>query len=190
MNTKIKWVINIILLITVGFIVSNRSFLNRLRIENIRRHEKTFKIFDIKTTNMISNRTEDSYLDTIIYVGLNELNIDSTAVTIKPIIQTAQEQFESDGTLEANIIGKDRQYVIFLGNMSRDKAIKVLSHELIHLQQYATRKLILQNYGVIWNGDNMPEYELSYIKYNDRPWEVEASYEQKSLDLKIRKILY
>lgn len=192
MTAKVKWIIGIILLIIVGFILFKKSFLDGLKFKmNIGIYqEQTFKQFDIETTNMVSNRTEDNYLDSVVYVGLNELGMDSIAVTIRPITDEVKQQFDSEGTLKAHILGRGRQYIIFLDDMGRDESIKVLSHELIHLRQYVTQKLILHKNEVIWDGKVISGYEVSESKYNDRPWEIEAFAEQRQLESKIRNILY
>ena len=192
MTTKVKWIIGIILLITIGFILFKKSFLDRLKFKiNIGTYqEQPFKQFDIETTNMVANRTEDNYLDSVVYVGLNELGMDSLAVTIRPITDEVKQQFDSEGTLKAHILGRGRQYIIFLDDMGRDESIKVLSHELIHLRQYVTQKLILHKNEVIWDGKVISEYKVSESKYNDRPWEIEAFAEQRQLENKIRNILY
>ena len=192
MTTKVKWIIGIILLILIGFILFKKSFRDRLKFKiNIGTYqEQPFKQFDIETTNMVSNRTEDNYLDSVVYVGLNELGMDSLAVTIRPITDEVKQQFDSEGTLKAHILGRGRQYIIFLDDMGRDESIKVLSHELIHLRQYVTQKLILHKNEVIWDGKVISGYEVSESKYNDRPWEIEAFAEQRQLESKIRNILY
>jgi len=192
MTTKVKWIIGIILLITIGFILFKKSFLDRLKFKiNIGTYqEQPFKQFDIETTNMVANRTEDNYLDSVVYVGLNELGMDSLAITIRPITDEVKQQFDSEGTLKAHILGRGRQYIIFLDDMGRDESIKVLSHELIHLRQYVTQKLILHKNEVIWDGKVISGYEVSESKYNDRPWEIEAFAEQRQLENKIRNILY
>jgi len=192
MTTKLKWIIGIILLIIIGFILFRKSFLDGLKFKmNIGIYqEQTFKQFDIETTNMVANRTEDNYLDSVVYVGLNELGMDSIAVTIRPITDEVKQQFDSEGTLKAHILGRGRQYIIFLDDMGRDESIKVLSHELIHLRQYVTQKLILHKNEVIWDGKVISGYEVSESKYNDRPWEIEAFAEQRQLESKIRNILY
>ena len=192
MTTKVKWIIGIILLIIIGFILFKKSFLDGLKFKiNIGTYqEQTFKQFDIETTNMVANRTEDNYLDSVVYVGLNELGMDSIAVTIRPITDEVKQQFDSEGTLKAHILGRGRQYIIFLDDMSRDESIKVLSHELIHLRQYVTQKLILHKNEVIWDGEVISEYKVSESKYADRPWEIEAFAEQRKLESKIRNILY
>lgn len=192
MTTKIKWIIGIILLIIIGFIIFKKSFLDGLKFKmNIGIYqEQTFKQFDIETTNMVANRTEDNYLDSVVYVGLNELGMDSLAVTIRPITDEVKRQFDSEGTLKAHILGRGRQYIIFLDDMGRDESIKVLSHELIHLRQYVTQKLILRKNEVIWDGKVISEYEVSELEYGKRPWEIEAFAEQRQLESKIRNILY
>ena len=192
MTTKVKWIIGIILLIIIGFILFRKSFLDGLKFKmNIGIYqEQTFKQFDIETTNIVANRTEDNYLDSVVYVGLNELGMDSIAVTIRPITDEVKQQFDSEGTLKAHILGRGRQYIIFLDDMGRDESIKVLSHELIHLRQYVTQKLILHKNEVIWDGKVISGYEVSESKYNDRPWEIEAFAEQRQLESKIRNILY
>jgi hypothetical protein len=192
MTAKVKWIIGIILLIIIGFILFRKSFLDGLKFKmNIGIYqEQTFKQFDIETTNMVANRTEDNYLDSVVYVGLNELGMDSIAVTIRPITDEVKQQFDSEGTLKAHILGRGRQYIIFLDDMGRDESIKVLSHELIHLRQYVTQKLILHKNEVIWDGKVISGYEVSESKYNDRPWEIEAFAEQRQLESKIRNILY
>ena len=192
MTTKVKWIIGIILLIIIGFTLFKKSFLDGLKFKmNIGIYqEQTFKQFDIETTNMVANRTEDNYLDSVVYVGLNELGMDSIAVTIRPITDEVKQQFDSEGTLKAHILGRGRQYIIFLDDMGRDESIKVLSHELIHLRQYVTQKLILHKNEVIWDGKIISGYEVSESKYNDRPWEIEAFAEQRQLESKIRNILY
>jgi predicted metallopeptidase len=192
MTTKLKWIAGIVLLIIIGLILFKKSFLDGLDFEmNIGIYqEQTFKQLDIKTTNMVVNRTEDNYLDSVVHVGLNELGMDSIAVSIRPITDEVKQRFDSEGNLKAHILGRGRQYIIFLDDMSRDESIKILSHELIHLRQYFTEKLILHKNGVIWNGKVISEYEVSELKYDDRPWEIEAFGEQRKLENKIRNILY
>lgn len=192
MTTKVKWIIGAVLLILIGFILFKKSFLDGLKFKiNIGTYqEQTFKQFDIETTNMVANRTEDNYLDSVVYVGLDELGMDSIAVTIRPITDEVKQRFDSEGTLKAHILGRGKQYIIFLDDMSRDESIKVLSHELIHLRQYVTQKLILHKNEVIWDGEVISEHKVSELEYDKRPWEMEAFAEQRRLENKIRNILY
>lgn len=182
MTTKVKLILGIILLVLIGFIIFKTGILTY--------QERTFKQFNIETTNIVSNKTEEKYLDSIVHVGLNELNMDSIVVTIKPLTDEAKKRFEVYGNLKAHIFGRDRQYFIFLDDMGRDESIKVLSHELIHLKQYYTKKLILSKTEAIWDGTIYSEYQISELKYEDRPWEMEAFAKQRELQNKIEKVLY
>jgi len=191
-----KWIIGIIILLLVIFSVVryNKKQAFYEKIKNALQfgvyREQTFNRIDIQTTNMVSNRTDTDYLDSIVYVGLNEMNLDSIAITIRQISPDVQAMFDSESQLKAHIIGKGNQYIIFVDEMSRDEAIKVLSHELIHLKQYYTKKLILEKDKVYWDGREIYQTEINETEYQRRPWEAEAFAGQRGLENKIREILY
>ena len=197
MNKIYKWIIGVVILLLISFVVwkYNKRQEFYQKIQNALKFgiykEQPFNVLDIETTNMVANRTDREYLDSIVYVGLEELKLDSSiAITIREINPEVQQMFDSNSQLKAHIIGKGKQYVVFVDNMGRDEAIKVLSHELIHLQQYYTKKLILGKDYVEWNGEIMYESEIDNLKYEDRPWENEAFAKQRGLENKIRDILY
>ena len=191
-----KWIIGIIILLLVIFSVvrynKKQAFYEKIQsaLQFGVYKEQTFNRIDIETTNMVANRTDRDYLDSIVYVGLNELNLDSVAITIRQISPDVQAMFDSESQLKAHIIGKGNQYIIFVDEMSRDEAIKVLSHELIHLKQYYTKKLILEKDKVYWDGEEMYQSEINEMEYKRRPWEAEAFTGQRGLENKIREILY
>jgi predicted metallopeptidase len=194
MNKYYKWIIGIIALLII-FLVLNykkQSFYERLQslLQFGVYKEQTFNIIDIETTNMVANKTDRNYLDSIVYVGLNEMNLDSIAVTIRQINPDVQAMFDSNSQLKAHIIGRGNQYIIFVDDMGRDESIKVLSHELIHLKQYYTKKLILEKNKVNWGGKEIYENEIDEISYQNRPWEAEAFAGQRDLENKIREVLY
>ena len=191
-----KWIIGVVILLLIIFLVVryNKKQAFYEKIQNALKfgiyREQTFNRIDIRTTNLIANRTDRNYLDSIVYVGLNEMNLDSVAITIRQISPEVQAMFDSNSQLKAHIIGKENQYIIFVDEMSRDEAIKVLSHELIHLKQYYTKKLILEKDKVIWDGREVYQNEINETKYEQRPWEAEAFAGQRGLENKIREILY
>lgn len=152
--------------------------------------ERTFKLVYIDKHNFIQNKTDKPYLDSIVYVGMNELGIDGTYIIIKPLTEETKKQFSSEIELKAHIKGLGKQYVIWIDDMGRDETITVLSHELIHLRQYYNGKLVVSDGLIKWNDQIIPVTELSTIDYNARPWEIEAFQEQKYLDIDIRKVLY
>ena len=191
-----KWIIGVVVLLLIIFSVvrysKKQAFYEKIQsaLKFGVYKEQTFNRIDIETTNLIANRTDRNYLDSIVYVGLNEMNLDSVAITIRQISPEVQAMFDSNSQLKAHIIGKENQYIIFVDEMSRDEAIKVLSHELIHLKQYYTKKLILEKDKVIWDGRVVYQTEINETKYEQRPWEAEAFAGQRGLENKIREILY
>ena len=196
MKKYYKWIIGVVVLLLIIFLVVryNKKQAFYEKIQNALKfgiyREQTFNRIDIQTTNLIANRTDRNYLDSIVYVGLNEMNLDSVAITIRQISPEVQAMFDSNSQLKAHIIGKGNQYIIFVDEMSRDEAIKVLSHELIHLKQYYTKKLILEKDKVYWDGKEIYQREINETKYEQRPWEAEAFNGQRGLENKIREILY
>ena len=151
--------------------------------------EASFNRVRLSPNNTIFNQTSKSYMDTIVNVGMQELNIKDAVVTIKPITPAIVEKLkEKESTLEfkAFIIGKDKQYIIYIADMDRLSAIEVLSHELIHLQQTDLGKLIKGTKSVIWEGvEYSPE-----IPYEERLWEKEAYNNQYALLNDVKRILY
>ena len=196
MKKYYKWIIGVVVLLLIIFLVVryNKKQAFYEKIQNALKfgiyREQTFNRIDIQTTNLIANRTDRNYLDSIVYVGLNEMNLDSVAITIRQISPEVQAMFDSNSQLKAHIIGKGNQYIIFVDEMSRDEAIKVLSHELIHLKQYYTKKLILEKDKVYWDGKEIYQREINETKYEQRPGEAEAFNGQRGLENKIREILY
>lgn len=196
MKKYYKWIIGVVILLLIIFSVVryNKKQAFYEKIKNALQFgvykEKTFNIIDIQTTNIVTNRTDRNYLDSIVYVGLNELNLDSVAITIRQINPDVQAMFDSESQLKAHILGKGNQYIIFVDVMSRTESIKVLSHELIHLKQYYTKKLILEKDKVYWDGEEMYQNEINEMEYELRPWEEEAFSDQRVLENKIREILY
>lgn len=148
--------------------------------------ESKFNTIKLYNTNQIYSRQVPEYLDTIVNLGLEQLNIKNTIIVIKPISVTAKSNF-GFGTLKAYIIGKNGQYIIWIDELGRSESIKVLSHELIHLQQYESKRLIIYNNNAIWMGDTS---DVNSIPYNDRPWEIEAFSKQSKLNNTLSDILY
>ena len=146
--------------------------------------EKTFNIIELGKENAVLNRTDKLYLDTIVSVGLNELGVAGITVLIDPLEkELTTEEFE----ILAHIIGTQNQFIIFTNEFSREKALEVMSHELIHLQQYNTGRLVKTDGGVIWEGYYIES--IAEIPYMARPWELEAFVLGENLKRTLRVIL-
>ena len=98
---------------------------------------------------------------------------------------------ENEGLVTmAYIIGLKERYLIFVRKLEREDIISVLSHELIHLEQYQRRDLemnLIEKY-ITWRGKRYYRGELP--SYTLREWEVEAIKRGAILETKLKSILY
>jgi hypothetical protein len=173
--TKTNKIILIILAILLigGFYLLNRN------------SDKPYNKVVLSKENHITNLTNTVFLDTIVNVGLSELKQSNVFLLILPLTQKQIDQFGDNGELKAQIVGKEGNYIIFVSDISRSESITILSHELIHLTQYQSGRLVLTSKGVIWENE-LVDNNLSYDK---RPWEIEAFSKQINLSDKIEKVL-
>jgi hypothetical protein len=147
-----------------------------------------FKKVKLNSLNHIINRTNIDYLDTVISVGLNKLDIRGITLIIYPLKEETKKIFaENDFELKAYIRGVNKQYIIWIDKMDKLKTINTLSHELIHLKQYETNRLIVNDKVVIWKGEKI---DLMNVPYSERPWEIEAFEKETDLNILIRKELF
>jgi hypothetical protein len=152
--------------------------------------EKYFETIQLTENNNITNFSKHQYVDTVVSVGLDVLNIKDNYVTIRDVPEQIVESFkkQNDMDLGASIVGTDDQYIIYINEMSRITSTKILAHELIHLEQYDSGRLrVIKNGVVIWEGKEMNVLD---IPYNDRPWEREAFKRQDDLEKKLLEKLY
>lgn len=131
--------------------------------------------------NYVINLTTKSYMDTIIRAGLDEMDIKDVVVLVRPLEHESSDPFLE---LKAFIVEfKQGEYIIEIKEDYLENEIEVMSHELVHLQQYLSDRLILSRDYIYWDGNLIPESELP--DYFSREWEVEAREE----GLKYSKIL-
>ena len=154
--------------------------------------ETTFKEVELpETSNYVGNHTDLKYIDTVIYLGINKLNIEGVFVNVLNMNKEVRDNFtkQTGQELRACIIGEGYQYAIFVDeSMGRDESLVILSHELYHLQQYHSKRLVVLDNGIVnWEGEKM---DVMSLPYNDRPWEKEAFNNQRKLEIELRKVLY
>jgi hypothetical protein len=139
--------------------------------------------------NYIFNLGEDKYVDTIVSVGLKELDVKGCSVTVEEMPQKVKDLFfqQNQMNLEATVFGENDMYDILTSDLNRSGAILVICHELIHLKQYRSGRLDYIDDGFV-RFDNKV-YKVTDIPYNNRPWEVEAFAQQYDLAKKVEKIL-
>ena len=148
--------------------------------------EEYFSKFTFEQYHHVYNTTGVAYLDTIIHAGLQTLNIDTVIIIIKPLIIV--EEILPEGLItKAYIKGSGHQYIIYIDSMTKDEYITVLSHELIHLEQYYTGKLKINNKYVTWEGNII---DLTLYTYMNRPWEKEAYDNEDEIYSEMKTLLY
>lgn len=74
----------------------------------------------------------------------------------------------------------------YSGVQSFGQLIKVLCHELVHVCQFATRRLRHLS-GPLRIGFGREHYDTGNVKYDDRPWEIEAHGLENELFAYVRK---
>jgi len=154
----------------------------------VTKKEITFRTYTSLNRNAITNLVKSkTYLDTIVMVGLDKLGIGGYSVQIRP--QKGTAKIDDEFTAEAFIIGNQYNSVIYTKeSLSRGTAIRILAHELIHLEQYRSGKIKkLGNGSIEWNGELIED--ITTIPYNEREWEKEAFDKGKDLEKEIRKEL-
>ena len=151
--------------------------------------ETTFRTYTSLNNNYIQNFVQSkTYLDTIVMVGLDRLGIGGYSVQIRP--QQGTVKIDDEYSTEAFILGNENQSVIYTKeSLGRGTAIKILAHELIHLEQYKSGKIKrVGTKGVEWDGELIED--ITTIPYNERGWEKEAFDKGRELEKEIRKELY
>jgi len=150
--------------------------------------ETTFRTYTSLNNNYIQNFVQSkTYLDTIVMVGLDRLGIGGYSVQIRP--QQGTVKIDDEYSTEAFILGNEYQSVIYTKeSLGRGTAIKILAHELIHLEQYKSGKIKrVGTKGVEWDGELIED--ITTIPYNEREWEKEAFDRGRVLEKEIRNIL-
>jgi hypothetical protein len=148
--------------------------------------DKPFKVVPLVKESYVVNRTDYPYLDTIVHLGLKELNIPKTIVVIKTLDPTIMESIPGM-ELKAYVTQENGGYLIFIRSMGRKEAITVLSHEMIHIAQYYIGDIVVIDQGVLWKKAIVFPLDTPY---SERPWEIQAFALQGELGNRISKQLY
>ena len=147
--------------------------------------EESFKLIELPTNNSITNNVYPMYYDSVLLVAMNQMDIDGYSVVINKLSDISKNQF--DGELKAHIRFHKGVFYLFADDFNRRESIEVLSHEVIHIQQYTSSDLIYEDGYVMWLGDLI---ELNSKEYEQRPWENDAFLRQTELIKKVEEILY
>lgn len=149
--------------------------------------EKHFKKVELSQNNIVTNYTKYTYVDTIVYVGLDSIGMCDMTVEVKRLTEEAKANFGTGIELKGMIYGAGHHYTLWLDGASREEHIVTVAHELIHLRQYYSKQLIYDGFYVYWN---RAKYDLKETDYYTRPWEADAFEHEVGLSRKIRSALY
>lgn len=140
--------------------------------------------------NVVINFSTIPYIDTITYVGLERLGIKNKHVMIFDIKPHMVTGILDGHTVNGFVIQpNDTLYQIFIkSKLDRFRHIRLMSHELIHIHQtYSGRLIIIDGNNACWDGVH---YVVDEVNYHDRPWEIHAYKEEIRLGREISNILY
>jgi hypothetical protein len=171
----------VILSIIVLFFVIFLSVSNNTEKEN-----EYFNKVELSLNNQIVNNVLPSYYDTIMSVGLDIYNIESSLVIINHLSDESKDNF-GGSSLKAHIRYYNGAFYLFIDNLTRSEAMLVIAHEIVHIRQYLSSDLIYENNVLIWKGEEIDADNLDYL---DRPWEREAFFNESKLFSQIHDKLY
>lgn len=153
-----------------------------------------YNIVQIRNVNNITNQTNLEFIDTTLAVGLDIAGISGVNVIIKELTPQVRHNFQKNNVnveLYAAIIGTRSQFILYVRDMNRTDAIGTIAHEVIHLMQYHSGRLVIfPPKEIIWEGDTLTPDDIYNIPYSNRPWEREAFDGEDGLSDKMYEILY
>ena len=137
-----------------------------------------FNEYEFSEVNVVYNKTEPDYLDTIVHVGLDILDIQGIIVIIDDMPDNA---YGLGAYVTTQFFGGNQYVLNIKKNEPLQNQIKYIAHELIHIKQYYDGDLIwLGGTDVVWKEDTLRDIEKN-IPYSLREWEVEAYRDRKSV---------
>ena len=174
------------ILITVLVILSI-TLLSVLLVTKADANDNPYNQVELTTYNYVLNGTQNNSYDTVAKVALDVAGISGVSVFIQELSESAKSQF--DGELKAHVRYFNGQFYLFISELDHKEAIEVISHEVVHIQQYLSGDFVFdQNTSdLYWKGEL---YDINSIPYERRPWEDNAFYLQGSISEKVSAILY
>lgn len=153
----------------------------------------SINLYSVNKDNLIINKkccvlnhTKITYLDTICHAALFNLDIKGINIYIYYINDNIKNK-DLDLLMGNLWYNNNNEYFIFIKRkLDYNTAIKILTHEITHINQYYNNKLIFKDNIIIWNGET---YDLNLINYSNRPWEIDAFLNGDELYIKTYNLL-
>lgn len=173
-----KNIFKIVIAVIVVFLISFILLISRAS-------DRPFNQVTLSDGNSITNGVLPSFYDTIISVGLDQAGIKDLNIIVNTLSDGAREQFQ--GELKAHIREVNGSFYLFISDLDREDAIRVICHEIVHVQQYISGDLVYQDGILIWKGQNV---DLQRVEYEEREWEVDAFRKENQLINSVEEVLW
>lgn len=138
--------------------------------------EKTYQ--PNKFDNRVTNSTNWNNIEYLTYFGLEKLNVPNVSVSVTYIPKHLLNQYQKinpDTKLEGFIVevGYNHYQILLNKTLEHHSLRRILFHELIHLKQSHTGRLVACNsISTDFMGKHYPD--ISAVPYRQRPWESES----------------
>lgn len=134
--------------------------------------------------NVVSNYTKSEEINKITFFALEKLKISNVKISIVYIPDFLVKEYygETNSKLEGFIVEPafNTYQILINSNLDDVNIRRVMFHEIIHLKQSHSGRLITcNNKSAVFNMKSYPDLDM--VPYNLRPWEIEAFLYQKTL---------
>lgn len=144
--------------------------------------------------NIIHNKTEYTFLDTTLSVTLDFAKVQGVTIIVRDLTPEIREEFSNSNSgveLQAALVGKGSQYILYVYRLNRINSLVTIAHEVIHLMQYRSGRIqLIDPTQISWEGDTISMDRIYNIPYSERPWEKEAFDGETALSEKVERVLY
>jgi hypothetical protein len=125
------------------------------------------------------------FIEGIVQLFISELKLSSSK---KELVIFTKKGFEKKTGAAGMVYPYDEDIITMDidAQLSVERLVDVLSHEMVHVKQLAKGQLKYKGKKIYWKGNFVNHKKLSYY---DHPWEHEAWKNQKILAGKVWKIL-
>lgn len=148
-----------------------------------------FKQVKLDSSCIVFNSTKRDYIDTIVKVGAAKLNIKNVIISVEDMPSSIKSGMSNQGLdLKAFVEYKGGVYYLAIDDIPKLQSVEVISHEMIHVLQYNTKRLVVAENSTtpVWEGT---PYPINQWAYDQRPWEVEAFKMQYGLEKRIDSVI-
>jgi len=175
MKKKILIVLSVSILITLIVFLTNKVF-----------GEEDFynEVVLSQNNSIVLSSTVQNYYDTVISVGLDVSGIKGNTIIVEKLSDAAKNNF--GGQLDAHVRYFNGIFYLFIDDLNRQEAIKVISHEIAHMDQYLSQRFVYEDGVSYWDGE---KFESQAMEYEERPWEIDAFNKERDISLQIANIL-